>query len=826
MKLVYQTFFGLSMLLISFSLSATNITFQVDMSAEDVSADGVSVAYAPPSMSGLGDVTILALDDGDGDGIYTGTSDIMHDTIGYFFINGMASNPGNFETVPDECGIEVMFLGFTANIRPHIIDGEATLDVVCFASCGACPVTDCDDPSVIFTDDASAYDLGVLPPTGPWQAWPGGAQGMQIDTLDGDNVFSIIGDPAGQDAYFDTGDLTSGHYLISWYQYVPAGNSAYFNVQHQDPTTTNGFWAFDVFFNGNGTGVLDLNDNAGTDDTAYGFNYPEDEFFYVGIVIDLDNDQARLIIDEYTIGSWVFSDGVTNPETEFDLLQLAGINFYPIETDHIWYLDDITFLEIPAATTGNYCYTATTIEPGTHTVANLECYGGGIHLDGDFDGFSGQWFQYTPTADGWISISSCEGGADSRGWILRGDCNGLDIIGVNDDQCPVEPDSDDFWASYREAVVQAGQTYYIMWDDVWDANGFDFELTFNDTELVEGDFCESAAVITPGVFDILEFTGNAAVTGPIIDNTSQGRSPTPYANTEWYQYTPTEDGTMTITSCELSASDNRVWLYTGECGAINSLTLVAISDDDCGEGSVASMIEDFPVVAGTTYYIEWDDGWSGDSFGWELIFNAPIVTSDVTFQVDMNLEDISPDGVFIAGSFSDFMNVAMEDGDADGIYTVTVPLENNFMYIYKFKNGPDGWEDINTSVGDDCTTGDTNDRFINTGEADATVDVVCFNYCLSCDLIDDVDELTFAQSVDLFPNPTDGMLQVRINLPETVDGLRLRISSLLGNTLMERQLGNLSQYNEQIDLSAFPAGTYLVTLTNGSLQMNRKVIVK
>lgn len=106
MKLVYQTFFGLSMLLISFSLSATNITFQVDMSAEDVSADGVSVAYAPPSMSGLGDVTIIALDDADGDGIYTGTSDVMHDTIGYFFINGMASNPGNFETVPDECGLK------------------------------------------------------------------------------------------------------------------------------------------------------------------------------------------------------------------------------------------------------------------------------------------------------------------------------------------------------------------------------------------------------------------------------------------------------------------------------------------------------------------------------------------------------------------------------------------------------------------------------------------------------------------------------------------------------------------------------------------------
>lgn len=826
MKLFYKICLSVIMLLGGLSLYAQgNVTFSVNLSGFDVSPDGISIAWASNDASSLSDVNVGALSDGDGDGIYTGTFSVSEDTIGYFFVNGAVSNPMNFETVPAECGLPVELLGLSFNIRPLVVDAATIiLDPVCFSGCGACAVTDCDNPTVLFTDDASAYDLGPLAPTGPWTAWPGGAAGFEIDTLDGDNVFSIIGNPAGQDAYFDTGDLTSGHYFFSWSQYIPAGNSAYFNVQHQDPTTTAGFWAFDVFFNGDGTGVLELNDNGGTDDTEYGFFYPEDEFFFVGLIIDLDNDQARLIVDEYTIASWVFSEGVTNGNVEFDLLQFSGINFYPIDTDHVWYLDNMSWLEIPAAGSDQYCYTASVIEPGTHTVGDLSCFGGGLHHD-DGDGLAAQWFQYTPTADGWISISSCEGGADSRGWILRGDCNSLEIIGVNDDQCAIEEGSDNLWASYREAVVQAGQTYYIMWDNVWDDAGFDFTLTFNDTELVEGDFCESAAVIQPGTFDINEFTGNAAYTGPIIDNTSQGRSPTPYAQTEWYQYTPTVDGTITISSCELSASDNRVWVYTGECGTLSSLTVVALSDDDCEEGSFASRIEDFPVTAGTTYYIEWDNGWSSDAFGWELIFNAPVVTSDVTFQVDMNREDISPDGVFIAGGFSDFMNIAMDDADADGIYTVTLALEDNTMYTYKFKNGPDGWENINTSIGDNCTTGDFADRFVNTGDTDVTLDVVCFGYCVTCDLVA-VDELTFAQSVDLFPNPTDGQLQVRVNLPEAVDGLRLRVSSILGNTLIDRQLGNLSQYNEQLDLSAFPAGTYVVTLTNGSLQVNRKVVVK
>ncbi|MGH1436373.1 MAG: T9SS type A sorting domain-containing protein [Lewinella sp.] len=824
MQLFYKICLSVMVLLGGLSLHAQgNVTFSVNLSGVDVSPDGVSVAFAATDASTIADISVGALSDVDGDGIYTETYSISDPAINYFFVNGAINNPMNFEMVPEECGTLIELIGLTANARSLVVDAATiTLDPVCFSGCGACAVTDCDNPAVVFTDDASSYDLGPLAPTGPWSAWPGGAAGFEIDTIDGDNVFSIIGSPTTQDAYFDTGDLTSGHYFFSWNMYIPEGNSAYFNVQHQDPTTTAGYWAFDVFFDGDGTGVLDLNDNSGTDDTTYGFDYPEDEFFYVALIIDLDNDQARLIIDEYTIGSWVFSEGVTNANAEFDLLQFSGINFYPIDDTHVWFLDNMSWLEIPAAGPDQYCYTASVIEPGTHTVNELSCFGGGIHHD-DGDGLAAQWFQYTPAADGWISISSCEGGADTRGWILRGDCNSLEIIGVNDDQCAVEAGSDNFWASYREAVVQAGQTYYIMWEDVWDDAGFDFELTFNDTELVEGDFCESAAVIQPGEFEILEFTGNAAYTGPIIDNTSQGRSPTPYAQTEWYQYTPTIDGTITISSCELSASDNRVWVYTGECGTLSSLTVVATNDDGCEEGTFTSFIGDFPVTAGTTYYIEWDDGWSGDGFGWELIFNSAVVTSDVTFQVDMNLETVDPGGVFIAGGFSDFMNVAMDDADADGIYTVTLPLEDNTMYTYKFKNGPDGWENI-AEV--DCTTGDFSDRFINTGDMDVTVDVVCFGYCTTCDLVDNVDELTFAQSIDLFPNPTDGQLQVRINLPEAVDGLRLRVSSILGNTLIDRQLGNLIQYNEQIDLSAFPAGTYVVTLTNGSLQTNRKVVVK
>lgn len=84
----------------------------------------------------------------------------------------------------------------------------------------------------------------------------------------------------------------------------------------------------------------------------------------------------------------------------------------------------------------------------------------------------------------------------------------------------------------------------------------------------------------------------------------------------------------------------------------------------------------------------------------------------------------------------------MEDGDGDGVYIVIVVVENNFFIIYKFKNGVDGWEFINISIGDNCIIGDFVDCFFDVGEMDMMVDVVCFVYCVICDVVD-VDEVIF-----------------------------------------------------------------------------------
>lgn len=134
-----------------------------------------------------------------------------------------------------------------------------------------------------------------------------------------------------------------------------------------------------------------------------------------------------------------------------------------------------------------------------------------------------------------------------------------------------------------------------------------------------GNTCAAAVAVTPG-----SFTGTTITQG-IGGATAAG------IDAAWFTFTPTEDGTIDVSSC-LGGADTRLWIRTGTCGSLN---LVANSDDVCafnpdGTGSLwAAEITEFAVLSGVTYYIEWDDRWSTAPFDWSLTFNAPPACSEV-----------------------------------------------------------------------------------------------------------------------------------------------------------------------------------------------------
>jgi hypothetical protein len=472
----------------------------------------------------------------------------------------------------------------------------------------------CDSPAAIVQDNFDSYTIGALgPQAAHWTTWTGTEGGPEDGAISddlGNNALYLEGQAGGgpQDVLMLLGNRTSGAYILEWRMYVPAGLGAYYNIQHFETPATE--WAFEINFSGDGTGQVDAG-TAGLD----AFSFPLDAFFKVRHVIDVDNDRIYLFINGKFVHSWPFS---WQADATSGTNQLGAVNFWTRDQNDAYYVDDVVFNEIPSPEAGQYCHLATPVTEGTYAVDAITCFGAGFTVQTSGAGNGGEWFAWTAPSDGILSVSSCEGGGDTRLWIFSGGCDNLVIEGVNDDLCLTEPAGSNSYASYREALVAAGETYLILFDNIWEGNvPFTFSISFSTDAPLEGDFCETAIPVAPGTHTIDQINGDAAVAGPNINHTAA--STTNYAQSEWYAFTPEFDGKMNVFTCGQTDEDTRLWIYSGDCG-IESLVLVANNDDTC---DVQSLVEELPVTANTTYYIEWDsEDADSPGFNWVLEYEA------------------------------------------------------------------------------------------------------------------------------------------------------------------------------------------------------------
>ncbi len=87
-----------------------------------------------------------------------------------------------------------------------------------------------------------------------------------------------------------------------------------------------------------------------------------------------------------------------------------------------------------------------------------------------------EWYRFTPSTSFSLQISSDleeNTGGDTRFSIFTGDCNSLVCIGGNDDD-------GEGYLSKLTLDVTANTTYYIVWDNRWSSDGFNFELSNNE----------------------------------------------------------------------------------------------------------------------------------------------------------------------------------------------------------------------------------------------------------------------------------------------------------------------------------------------------------
>jgi hypothetical protein len=134
-----------------------------------------------------------------------------------------------------------------------------------------------------------------------------------------------------------------------------------------------------------------------------------------------------------------------------------------------------------------------------------------------------------------------------------------------------------------------------------------------------------------------------------------------------------------------------------------------------------------------------------------LFFIATFVTLsqsfafEMTFQVDMSSQTVSPTGVHIAGSFADANNDGTIDNPypnwdpsvlaltnaGNGIWTITLDLAAG-SYEYKFING-NVWDITEFFPADaPCVQGTFGNRSITVANANEILPVVCWNECVAC----------------------------------------------------------------------------------------------
>ena len=312
------------------------ITLQVDMNNQTVGANGVHVAGDFQDEAGFPsdwDPATTAMDDTDGDGIYSYTFvTIPGFSFQYKFVNGNAW--GSDESVPAECGNNNGGGAYNREFTAGISD--ATVPAVCYGACSLCPQFDCN-PAAIICDGLDNYTLGALGPQATWWSTWSGTEGGPEDGIvsndmasSGPNSMKIEGTGA-QDVLLVLGDNTTGSYELRWKMNIPATHTGYFNLQGSPTTGT--VFNYEVYFDDADTGrVVQGNPNV----LLSSFTYTHDVWMDVVQRYDLDNNYYQIWID----GQMVYTSTAD--------INLASIDFFAAGATNLYYIDEVQFIALGA----------------------------------------------------------------------------------------------------------------------------------------------------------------------------------------------------------------------------------------------------------------------------------------------------------------------------------------------------------------------------------------------------------------------------------------------------------------------------------------------
>jgi hypothetical protein len=236
----------------------------------------------------------------------------------------------------------------------------------------------------------------------------------------------------------------------------------------------------------------------------------------------------------------------------------------------------------------------------------------------------------------------------------------------------------------------------------------------------------------------------------------------------------------------------------------------------------------------------------------ELLRFSPLDGNNILMNASQGyLLDLTAD--FAAGTWRDREQMPTSNFDRLFGYTnIGSEYEGQFVRLQdaagnvygKFTVGQDGIYDNVILFGDITETTDLVEGFANGEEifAEFRGEVIATGVTfdgtwnlrqldLSFNVATSVEEPSFADefSMDVFPNPTEGLTKVNLELDQDYEMVRVEVYGLLGQVVAERELSNQlkGQLTVDLQLHQLPAGTYVVrVLTNDGVKGHTQIIRK
>jgi len=271
---------------------------------------------------------------------------------------------------------------------------------------------------------------------------------------------------------------------------------------------------------------------------------------------------------------------------------------------------------------GGDCTSAQLAVLGTNVTPAIDC-GGGASNAGAGGATNAQWFEYTATATGVLTVSSClpnnAAAVDTRVSLHNGTCGALNFLIEDDDGCgATTPGS---FSSTAGAFVTMGDVIYIEWDDRWSGDSFDWDLSFAPCTPPATDICSMQMDSTVMLGDSIAYNLDAFCSS---DDAGIAGLFGGVAGTSWITFTLTSCSDVTVDFCGTGVFTNASLNLYGDCGAVQQINSQSFDFTTCADGNPTIFYNSLP--PGQYYYpVLFGTAFASNVYTLHVAANTPVL---------------------------------------------------------------------------------------------------------------------------------------------------------------------------------------------------------